>query len=39
VRKPLVRARYSYADAGEPTVGGLVREWWSRGAARRAHGS
>jgi predicted GTPase len=36
VRKPLVRARYAYADAGEPTIGGLVSTWWRSDAARRA---
>jgi predicted GTPase len=30
VTKPMVRARYAYADAGEPTLSALVREWWRR---------
>jgi predicted GTPase len=28
--KPVVRARYDYADAGEPTLGGLVDDFLSR---------
>ncbi|HUP25859.1 MAG TPA: GTPase, partial [Thermoanaerobaculia bacterium] len=30
VGKPMVRARYSYADASEPTLGELVRDWWQQ---------
>jgi predicted GTPase len=36
--KPMVRARYSYGDAGEPTLGGLVRHWWQRRSAVAAGG-
>jgi predicted GTPase len=38
VTKPMVRARYAYADAGEPTLGALVRSWWRDRAGGGAGG-
>ena len=36
LEKPVVRARYEYADAGEPTLGSLVDAFLARCAAGRA---
>jgi predicted GTPase len=35
--KPVVRARYEYADAGEPTLGGLVDRWLEDSGTARAN--
>ena len=34
--KPVVRARYEYADAGEPTLGGIVDQWLEDNGIGRA---
>jgi predicted GTPase len=34
--KPVVRARYEFADAGTPTLGALVDRFLARGDGRRA---
>ncbi len=34
--KPVVRARYDYADAGEPTLGGIVDQWLEDSGIGRA---
>jgi predicted GTPase len=42
VSKPIVRARYEFAETGEPTLGGLVDAWLKRfgaGCGDAARGS
>jgi predicted GTPase len=36
LNKPVVRARYEFADAGNPTLGALVDRFLARGEGRRA---
>ncbi len=36
LEKPVVRARYEFADAGEPTLGSVVDAFLARCAAGRA---
>ncbi|MBI3105129.1 MAG: GTPase, partial [Candidatus Rokubacteria bacterium] len=36
ITKPVVRARYEYADAGEPTLGGFVDRFLAARAGRGA---
>ena len=36
VRTPIVRARYEFAEAGEPSLGALIDDWLARALPRPA---